>query len=127
MIEVKYPDKQMQNYKIIWENDWLAKIENLPEGKFLVFDKEDTLFFDRACFNEEWELVFLIDYKTKQILKIRSLSPCIYTEEFQTIEITDEMKKEIDKRIQDKYNEMPAHLAEVTKMTDLLKKFFPDE
>jgi len=127
MIEVKYPNKQMQNYKIIWENDWLAKIENLPEGKFLVFDKEDILFFERACFNEEWELVFLIDYKTKQILKIRSLSPCIYTEEFQIIEITDEMKKEIDKRIQDKYNEMPAHLTEVTKMIDLLKKFFPDE
>ena len=117
----------MQNYKIIWENDWLAKIENLPEGKFLVFDKEDILFFERACFKEEWELVFLIDYKTKQILKIRSLSPCIYTEEFQIIEITDEMKKEIDKRIQDKYNEMPAHLTEVTKMIDLLKKFFPDE
>ena len=117
MIEVKYSDRETQNFKITWEDNWIGNVDNLPHGKFVVYDIQDICFYEMATHNEDFELIFLIDAKRKQILRIRSLSPCIYTEEFTEINITDRaMIAAIDKRIQTLYDDMPDHFAKVSKM-----------
>ncbi len=130
MVEIKYPERETQNFKIIWENDWIYKIENLPEGKFFVFDNEDIRWFEKTCSNEEIELVILIDYKNKKILKIRSLSPCIYSEEFRELILTPEDIERIDKEWQEIVKEMPKHMAEIDEeiaLRENLEKIFPNK
>jgi len=122
MIDTRYPERATRTYKFIWENQWITAIEGLHKDQFVVFDLEDETFFHAAARNEQFELVILIRYSDKQVLRIRSLSPFTYTEAFTEIDTSDPaVRAEIDRRIQERIAEAPAHLMRVRAIIEALE------
>ncbi len=123
MIEVKYPERETKTCKITWENNWITAIGGLSEDQFLVFDQEDERWFNRAVRNEQFEMVLLINYREKQILKIWSKSPFTYTEEYTETDFSDPaVIAEIDRKWQEILAEAPAHLSMIDAIIEALEK-----
>lgn len=111
MIDVKYPDRPVETYRIVWEGDWILKIEGLPDSEFVCFDEHDKSFYDDAIKSDHFEIVILLNSK-KQILKMRSLSPCVYTEEFREIKISARLIAKIDRKAQSVVMESKEYLRQ---------------
>jgi len=123
IIDVKYPERQTKTYRIIWENRWITAIEGLHKDQFVVFDLEDENFYNWTVPNEQFEMVFLIKYSDKQILKIRSLSPLVYTEQFTQLDLSDPaVVSEIDRRMQKLIDEAPEHLRMVGELIEAMRR-----
>lgn len=95
MVDVKFPERPVRHYGIHWINDWVGRVEGLPEGEFIVFDAEDESLFNIVASKGRFELVMLVDSRHRELLRLRSLSPCVYGTSYEIIDTSpEEIKRE---------------------------------
>ena len=95
MVEVKFPERPVRHYSIHWINDWVGRVDGLTEGEFIVFDTDDKNLFDIVASKNYFELVMLVNSKNHELLKLRSLSPCIYHTSYEVINTSlEEIRRE---------------------------------
>lgn len=118
-IEILYPEAKTKHYNIVWEGGIIKRIDNLSENQFICFWNSPGLY--KSTFNDKsFHLVLLLN-ENNDIIKIRSLYPCIISEEIIPWEMTDEEAREINKQAKVILAEKNEHIGFIDSMIDCVK------
>jgi hypothetical protein len=94
MIDVRYPKRRARAYNIHWVNNWVDRVDGLAECEFIVLDVTDERLYNIVASKDAFELVILVN-SDHEVLKVRSLSPCVYTVSHEVVEVSpEEIKRE---------------------------------
>jgi len=130
-VEAKYPNRPTRLYRFVWEDCWIDVIIGLREGRFVAFGEDDKKSFDLPVVSDEFfEIVFLIRLNEKRILRLRSLSPCVYEQTFVETDTADDaavdqMLAEVQK-ILDENPEIDQALRGINAALDRGERLDPD-